>query len=92
METYMRILAKPNAKLGLYKGEQYRRSLFNPCSDLEAMLDAYGINAIMMYATLINDELIAHGDCTRNAAFALEMNTLPMPTIRKQHKKRSTHK
>mgnify|MGYP001580236503 CR=1 FL=1 len=82
MRTQSKIFAKP----GHSKAAMYRSNVFSVASDIEAMVDAYGVEAITKYAQLIHDQLAEHGDCLHNGLYNHELNNLPLPRIRKQNK------
>lgn len=83
----MRTQVKAHAKqVGHSKAVNYRNGLFSVCSDLEAMVDAYGLDCVIEFATRIHHALIEHGDSIHNGLYNLEMNMRPIPRIRKQNK------
>lgn len=82
----MRTKSKPNTgKPGISTANAYRASVKSAATDLEAMVDAYGLNAVILFATRIRDQIALHGDCLSNALFNSELNALPLPELRKQH-------
>lgn len=83
----MRTQVKAHAKqVGHSKAVNYRNGLFSVCSDLEAMVDAYGLDAVIKFATRIHNDLAEHGDSIHNGLYNIEMNLLPVPSLRKQNK------
>lgn len=89
----MRYTAKPIAKLGISKAYAYRSSVFSFATDLEAMVDAYGAEAVAAFAMRIHHQFVEHGTSTINAAINIEANQLPFPKVRhkavKKDKRRS---
>lgn len=81
----MRTSHKPRAKIGISCANCYRASIKSPASDLEALVDAYGAAAISALAYRIEKEITEHGDSIHNGFFNIELNSLPLPAIRKQH-------
>lgn len=79
----MRQTHKPIAKLGHSKALGYRASIMSPASDLEALVDAYGLEAIVKQARMIHAQLVKYGDSTINGLINGELNMLPWPTVRK---------
>lgn len=88
----MRIHSKAHAVPGHSKAVNYRNGLFSVCSDLEAMVDAYGLAAVIEYATKIQKDLSTIGDSIYNARYNGEMNSLPVPRLRKQNKTKAVRK
>lgn len=84
----MRTQAKPNAPhgQGISAANCYRASIRSAASDLEALVDAYGADAIMAYAFRIQHDIAQYGDSINNWQFNIELNAKPLPAIRKQNK------
>lgn len=83
----MRTQVKAHAKqVGHSKAVNYRNGLFSVCSDLEAMVDAYGAAAIIHFAMRIERDLAEFGDSIYNAQYNAILNAMPLPVIRKQNK------
>ena len=87
----MRTETKPNTKrIGHSKAVNYRNGLFSVASDIEAMIDAYGLAALIEYATLIENDMRKHGDSIHNGIYNQHMNQLPYPKMRKQNKSKKS--
>lgn len=78
----MRTISKTIAKIGLSKASQYRNNVFSVASDIEAMIDAYGVENLISMACTINSDIKEHGHSIRNGAYNLRMNALPIPVMR----------
>jgi len=46
---------KHPAKRGICKAVAYRNNIFDPVSDIEALIEAYGANEVKRFVDLIND-------------------------------------
>lgn len=88
----MREIHKPIAKIGHFRGVGYRNNLLSVCSDLEAMVDAYGAAAICEYARMIESDLHIFGDSINNGIYNQQLNQLPYPAVRKQNKTKASRK
>lgn len=82
----MRMISKAHAKPGHSKAAMYRSGVFSPASDLEALVDAYGLDTVVEFATRIHADLVMLGDSIHNGMHNLELNLRPLPVIRKQNK------
>ena len=82
----MRIEKKSHAKIGHAKALHYRTGVFSPMSDIEALVDAYGVDAIIKYARAAHNGIAKYGDSIHNGIYNLELNALPLPSIRKQNR------
>lgn len=92
----MRTKCKFATKVGHSRAAMYRASVFSAASDIEALVDAYGVTAITDIAMRVSAEIAHHGDSINNYNFNLWLNSLPLPAIRKQNnpenKRRSKRK
>jgi len=82
----MRTSAKPNAKLGQSAASMYRCSVRSAASDIEALVDAYGVHAIIQIANMVEQEIAVHGDSIHNWQYNIWLNQQPLPIIRKQNR------
>lgn len=79
---------KPVAKIGHARGVGYRNGLFSAGSDLEALVDVYNIDDLIIAMRAIHSEIREHGDAINNGAINMWLNMQPLPRIRKQNKKK----
>lgn len=82
----MRTHAKPIAKVGSSRALMYRSSVMSAMTDLEALVDAYGADALHTMINQIASDLAVYGDSINNSKYNIWLNTLPYPKHRKQNK------
>lgn len=86
----MRTTVKANAKQGnVSKAAAYRCGVFSACTDLEALIDAYGETEIKMMVERIASDMRKHGDSIYNGEYNAMLNAMPYPTLRKKNRSRS---
>lgn len=87
----MRTKSKPNTgKRGISTANAYRASVKSATTDLEALIDAYGVVAVIKLAQQLHIDIVEHGDSKDNGRYNIWLNSLPIPEIRKQHKPRAS--
>lgn len=89
----MRLQSKPNTgKPGISTANAYRCSVKSAATDIEALVDAYGVEALIKVAKQIHDEIAVFGDSRNNGFYNSYLNDLEYPTIRKQHNRAKSRK
>lgn len=90
----MRTKAKSNAPggNGISAATAYRCGVKSPASDMEALVDAYGVKAVIEFANRIHGDLLVFGDSIHNGYYNMLMNALPLPKIRKKGASRAEQK
>jgi hypothetical protein len=85
----MRTTVKANAKQGnVSKALAYRSGVFSACTDLEALVDAYGENVIIEMVGRIASDMRKHGDSIFNGEYNAMLNKMAYPELRKKNKSR----
>ena len=82
----MRTASKAHAKPGHSKARMYRENVFSVATDLEAMIDAYGVEAVISFARKIESDIREYGDSIHNGIYNIQLNMLPAPLLRVQNK------
>lgn len=87
----MREKAKPNAPygMGISAASCYDSNVKSPATDLEALIDRYGLPSLMIAAVQLDRELTEHGGAQDNRAINAWLNSQPRPTPRKIKRNRS---
>jgi hypothetical protein len=81
----MRITAHPLSKLpGCSKAYAYRNNLDSPTNAMRALVDAYGITAVIQLANVCHNEIAIFGDVQDGGIKNTWLNSLPIPVIRVQ--------
>lgn len=90
----MRTKAKSNAPggNGISAATAYRCGVKSPASDMEALVDAYGIKAFIEFGERIHNDMLRFGDSIHNGYYNVLLNALPLPKIRKKGASRAEQK